>query len=182
MSAKRKTIPLDVKLIVLHEAGYKCGNPVCRHVLTLDIHHLTYVSKGGPDTAENLLPLCPNCHALHHRGEIPEVSVRAWKMLLLALNEAFDRKSVDVLLALDKQGLIKRLTGDGVISLASLVAAGVVSVREYWHEIGGGMVSQHEQMYLAELSEKGRLLVEGWKKGDQAAAVSVAPPTVPPQA
>ena len=183
MSSNRKTIQLDVKLVVLHEAGYKCGNPVCRHVLTLDIHHLTYVSKGGPDTAENLLPLCPNCHALHHRGEIPEASVRAWKMLLLALNEAFDRRSVDVLLALDRQGPIKRLTGDGVISLAPLVAGGVVSVREYYHEIGGGMISQHEQMYLAELSDKGKLLVEGWKKGDQAAAVTgVLPSGPPPQA
>jgi len=50
----------------LHESGYRCGNPVCRTILTLDIHHLTRI-EGGPNTAENLLPLCPNCHAQHHQ-------------------------------------------------------------------------------------------------------------------
>ena len=179
MSNKRKAIRLDVKLLVLHEAGYKCGNPVCRHVLTLDIHHLTYVSNEGQDTPDNLLPLCPNCHALHHKGEIPEASVRAWKMLLLALNEAFDRRSVDILLALDKKGQIKRLTGDGVIKLAPLMAAGMVKIGESSHEITGSFAlqsfNQHEQMYVAELSDKGKLLVDGWKKGDQAAAVGFVP-------
>jgi len=74
----------------LHESGYKCGNPACHSVVTLDIHHLEQVSAGGGDTAENLLPLCPNCHALHHRGVIPADSIRAWKLLLLTINEAYD--------------------------------------------------------------------------------------------
>ena len=179
VATKRKALPLDVRLLVLHEAGYKCGNPVCRHILTLDIHHLVYLADGGPDTADNLLALCPNCHALHHKGEIPASSIRAWKMLLLALNEAFDRKSVDVLLALDNLGPIKRLTGDGVVSLAPLVAAGLVNVRDYPHFIVGGMNQQSQFMYLAELSDKGKLLVEGWKNGDQATAVGPTPPQAP---
>lgn len=180
MSNRRKAIPLNVKLTVLHEAGYKCSNPVCRHVLTLDIHHLIYVSVGGPDKPENLLPLCPNCHALYHTGAIPDASVRSWKLLLLALNEAFDRRSVDVLLALDTLGPIKRLTGDGVIGLAPLVAAGMVNIRDHWHETGSGSGYQDsEPMYLAELSEKGKLLVDGWKKGDQAATFSVITPSNP---
>lgn len=29
-------------------------------------HHIEYRSKGGPDTAENLVTLCALCHALEH--------------------------------------------------------------------------------------------------------------------
>ena len=36
-------VPLDVRRLVLHEAGYTCSTPACRYPLTLDIHHL-YVS------------------------------------------------------------------------------------------------------------------------------------------
>jgi hypothetical protein len=169
---KRKATSLEVKQLVLHEAGYKCANPTCRHVLTLDVHHLINVSDEGPNTAENLLPLCPNCHALHHRGEIPIGSLRSWKMLLITLNEAFDRKAVDVLLALDKLAIFKRVTGDGVIGLASLVAAGLVEIREYYQQQGGGgLFHVFEQMYLVELSDKGKSLVAGWKKGDQSFAL-----------
>jgi hypothetical protein len=163
MGNKRRAIPMDAKHTVLHEAGYKCGNPICRDLITLDIHHLINVSESGPDTAENLLPLRPNCHALHHSGKIPATSLRAWKMLLLALNEAFDRKSIDILLALDKLGEISKITGDGVCNLAPLVAAGVVNIRRI----------STMNMYGASLSEKGKLLVESWKNGDQSAAIGI---------
>ena len=106
MAKKRRSIPVDVQHLVLHEAGYKCANPVCRTILTLDIHHLVPVADDGGNAPDNLLALCPNCHALHHRAEIPADSIRAWKMLLLALNEAYDRRSVDLLLALDKCGAL----------------------------------------------------------------------------
>jgi hypothetical protein len=167
MATKRKALPVEIRQIVLHEAGYKCAIPTCRHVLTLDIHHLVYVSDGGPDTPENLLPLCPNCHALHHAGHIPPASLRAWKMLLLTLNEAFDRNSVDILLALDKQGDIRRLSGDGILSVSSLVAANMVEVIEHGEPQGGGMST----MYLLRLNDKGRLFVDAWKRGDQSSAV-----------
>jgi 5-methylcytosine-specific restriction endonuclease McrA len=95
-TTKKKTartkIPSDIRQLVLHEAGYHCANPNCRTVLTLDIHHIEYVSQEGSNEPSNLLPLCPNCHALHHSGVISLNSVRTWKMLLLALNEAFDKR------------------------------------------------------------------------------------------
>lgn len=98
----RKKIPTDYRLQVLHEAGYRCANPTCRTVLTLDIHHMEYVSEDGSNEPSNLLPLCPNCHSLHHRKVIPQESLRAWKMLLLALNEAFDKRQIELLLMLDR--------------------------------------------------------------------------------
>src|SRR6266705_1039150 len=101
---RRTAIPVDVRQLVLHESGYKCSNPSCRHVITLDVHHLELVSEGGGNAPENLLALCPNCHALHHANRIPRESLRAWKLLLLALNQGFDRQSIDALLALRRLG------------------------------------------------------------------------------
>jgi hypothetical protein len=179
MTKTRKALSVEVRLVVLHEAGYKCANPVCRHILTLDIHHLDYVSEGGPDTPDNLLPLCPNCHTLHHAGQIPTGSLRAWKMLLLALNEAFEKKMVDIMLALDKLGDVRRLSGDGILSVSSLIAADLVEVVEHGEPSGGGMST----MYLLRLNEKGRQFVDAWKRGDQAAAIgSLTPPPSRPSA
>ena len=166
--ATRKAIGVDAKQVVLHECGYKCANPVCRNVITLDVHHMEYVSAGGGDTADNLLPLCPYCHAMHHAGHIPATSIRAWKMLLLAINEAFDRRSVDVLLALASLTRIKRLSGDGVLELAPLVGSGLVTVAEYRDTLPA---NNFEQAYSAELTDRGRLFVENWKSGDQQAAL-----------
>ena len=53
--ADRKKIPVQVQLGLLMEAGYKCGNPCCRHVITLELHHIVYVRDGGGDGAENIL-------------------------------------------------------------------------------------------------------------------------------
>jgi len=103
----RRQIPSEIRRQVLHEAGYRCANPVCRMVLAINLHHLDQVSEGGDNTIDNLIALCPNCHTLHHQGNIPHESLRAWKILLVGLNEAFDRKSVDILLALKKVSKIR---------------------------------------------------------------------------
>jgi hypothetical protein len=170
---RRRHLPVDTKQLVLHEAGYKCANPVCRHVLTLEVHHLELVSEGGSNTPENLLPLCPNCHASHHAGTIPLASLRAWKMLLLALNEAFDAKTIDLLLALNALGHLY-VTGDGVLSCAALVASGLVLVRHGQHDLPAG---EHAwdlggaPVYTVSLSPRGREFVHGWQQGDQALAI-----------
>lgn len=175
----RKKLTVDVRAVVLHEAGYLCGNPRCRRPLTLDIHHLDPVSKGGPDTPENLLALCPNCHADHHSGIIPIESLRAWKMLLLAVNEAYDRRSVDILLSFDKHGPMF-VSGDGVLSCAALIAGGMVlanqHVTHYTHS---------PSTYHIGLTRRGQDFVKAWKGGDQDAAIrrlDEAPAAVQPKA
>jgi HNH endonuclease len=162
----RRKIPVDVRQQVLHEAGYKCANPICGTVLTLDIHHMEYVSEGGSNEASNLLPLCPNCHTLHHLGEIPSESIRAWKMLLLSLNEAFDRRQVELLLMLDK---VKALwiTSDSAVNFAGLLASGMVCLYE-------GNYHVPITHYHVALSEKGQTFVSSWKSGAQKAAVQAA--------
>lgn len=169
VSPKRKPPSLDVKKLVQHEAGYKCSNPVCRTILTLDIHHLVPVAKKGDNSPDNLLALCPNCHALHHRNKIPEESLRAWKMLLLSLNEAFDRRSIDLLLALDRVGRLY-VSGDGVLGCASLIAADLVSITEGRKGEKATYHNDSHIIYTIELTNKGKQVVDGWKRGDQRAA------------
>lgn len=170
MPSKRKSIPINTAMTVLHESGYMCANPTCRTIMTLDMHHMEYVSEGGSNDAANLLPLCPNCHALHHQGVIPAASVRAWKMLLVTLNEGFDRASVSILLMLDKMNDV-RVSGDGLLECAPLIASGLVEIESKW-EGSSGLFGWGEVVgYFVQLSEKGRLFVGAWKRGDQHAAV-----------
>ncbi len=167
MGTNRKTLPTGTISLVLHECGYKCGNPACRGIITLDIHHIVRVADGGGNVVDNLLALCPNCHALHHTGEIPIESIRTWKMLLLSLNEGFDRASVNMLLALHKLGGI-RVTPDALLTASALVASDLI---ETTFDPPANPRYQG-QNYQLKLSTKGRLLVEGWKAGDQKKALS----------
>lgn len=155
----RKAIPVDVTIKVLHECAYKCANPRCRYPLTLDRHHLNEHSKGGSDTPDNLLALCPNCHADHHAGKIPIGTLRAWKMLLVTINEAFNRQTVDLLLAVYQTGRFALSGGD----CASLIASGLVEVETVEN---GPLVT-----YFVSLNQKGQLFVEGWMSGDQSKAI-----------
>ena len=167
-----RRVRAEVRQQVLHEAGYKCANPCCRHPLTLDIHHLLYVSESGTNDPENLLPLCPNCHTLHHNGNIPTSSLRAWKFLLLALNEAFDRRSVDLLLTIDRLTWVEWITGDGIIAYAALAASNLIELKQEWHQTAQDP-GAFRQLYRVRLTEKGKQFVEAWKKGDQQAAVEL---------
>jgi hypothetical protein len=172
----RKAIPVDTKLLVLHEAGYVCGNPACRCIVTLDMHHLDPVADGGPNDPANLLALCPNCHRRHHNKEIPIESLRAWKMLLVALNHAYDRHSIDVLLLLFRMEKVW-ITGDGLLGIASAVAAGLIDAKHEIHTIftgqgsDGRMNRTAESRYELSLSTKGKTLVEAWVSGRQELAV-----------
>ncbi|AZV42011.1 restriction endonuclease [Peribacillus asahii] len=44
----------------------KQGNPF------LEVHHIHYLSKGGSDTIDNVVALCPNCHRKIHQLELEE--------------------------------------------------------------------------------------------------------------
>lgn len=163
---RRQSIPAAIKLEVLTEAGFMCGNPVCRRVLTLDIHHITPVSDNGGNESQNLLPLCPNCHALHTRRVIPQAVIRHWKGMLLALNHAFPREAVDMLLLLHKiQGQQFFISGDGLLKIACLIVAGLVTHNNLRCWMIGSQGSEAFGTYIS-LTEKGRTLVETWLSGD----------------
>jgi hypothetical protein len=84
-------------------------------------------------------------------------------MLLLAVNEAFDRRSVDLLLALDTTGMLF-VSGEGVLECAGLIAAGLVAKLQFG-------VAGPVPAYSVNLTDRGRAFVAAWKRGDQRAAV-----------
>lgn len=161
--SNRKALPTDVRTLVLHECGYKCANPACRMVLTLEIHHLEQVADGGSNDACNLLPLCPNCHTLHHNKVIPLSSLRAWKHLLLALNQAFDTKLIDLLLTLHKMQRVW-VSGDGVLQCSSGIASGLIKVES----------RVNADNYFVCLTDKGKIFVSSWEAGNEEGAINAA--------
>jgi HNH endonuclease len=174
MPNRRHALPADVRRLVLHESSYKCGNPRCHAILTLDIHHLEKVSDGGSDTADNLIPLCPNCHSLHHAGNIPLESVRAWKMILLALNEGYDKKTLDMLVALGHApNDCIFVTGDGLLSCSALVAGDLVDVAPWGQKQYSYQLGYQVPQYQLSLNSRGRALIEAWRQGDQQAVVAL---------
>jgi hypothetical protein len=150
------------------EAAYRCGNPRCGHVLTLQVHHIEWVEDGGGNEPSNLLPLCPNCHASHTAGHIPQEAVRHWKAMVVALNHSFDRESMDLLLLLNDGDWNKMpITTDGVLRFAGLLRARLVQRRG--HIVGGKMVGGviSTPYCWLELTERGKLLIVAWLEGDE---------------
>ena len=171
----RTKIPDHTRTLTLLEAGYKCANPVCRHILTLELHHIVWVKDGGPNDPENLLALCPNCHSLHTYGHIPEAAIKNWKNLLVALNST-NQGTADLLLLIaaeeerfdssddSPKGVPPRFrfTGDGLPVLSGLITSGLLEISKRYSGAsawGGGMPS-----FEVQLTEKGMLFVEAWKE------------------
>ena len=150
-----------------------CGNPCCRHILTLELHHIVWVKDGGENAAINLIALCPNCHALHTQGHIPQSAIRHWKGILHALNHAFNKEGMDLLLFLHQPNVENIwYSGDGLLKFSSLIAAGLVDIVESQFAIGArygksAPTSPPVTAVRVKLSEKGQLLVDAWLKGDE---------------
>lgn len=171
---KRRAPSPSVRDEVLREAGYKCANPTCRNILTLQLHHMVWVKDGGTTDATNLIALCGHCHDQHTHGHIPSSAIRHWKGLLHALNHAFNKESMDLLLYLNQQSIENVwYTGDGFLRFAGLVAAGLVEVSDSQFSVGvrygnSAPTSPPTTAVRVRLSQKGRLLVESWLSGDVA--------------
>jgi len=174
----RRSIPATTRRRILLEGGYKCANPSCRHVLTLELHHIEWVRDGGGNEPANLLALCPNCHALHTKGEIPREAIEVWKGFLTALNDP-NRNAADVLLILraeeerreagdpEKTPPKIRFTGDSLSFLAGLITSGLVEISRRF--LGGGYWGGSHPSFEVALTEKGRNLVDAWTEGDVSA-------------
>jgi HNH endonuclease len=160
---KRTKIPLEVRIAVLTEAGYRCGNPTCPNILALDLHHMAQVSEGGGNVLENLLALCLNCHGLYHRGTIAKASIYAWKSVLVSLTRAFDVVAIDQLKFLSKPEVDElRVTGDGVLGFTRLIGAGLATFE---------LTAQNGPLfnYSVTLTPTGKQLFSAWVSGNRTA-------------
>lgn len=80
-------------------------------------------------------------------------------MLLVTINEAFDRRGVDILLAIHRLGKLA-LSGS---ECASLIASDMVDVTT---KSNGPMIT-----YITRLNTKGKTFVAGWIKGEMESAI-----------
>ena len=58
-------IPEEVRENVLRRDKHRCCN--CGNHLDVEVHHIQFRSDGGSNDPNNLLTLCPTCHASVHR-------------------------------------------------------------------------------------------------------------------
>ncbi len=85
----RPSISMEIQRKVKVEAGHRCAIPTCKQI-PVELHHIVPQSQGGEDTFENLIVLCPNCHARVHKGEIDRKSVKIYKSNLSVLNDRYN--------------------------------------------------------------------------------------------
>ena len=64
-------VPNNTRLAVYRRDGYLCA--LCGNGGHLQIHHAIPRAAGGSDFVENLITLCPRCHAAVHGTLMPEM-------------------------------------------------------------------------------------------------------------
>ncbi len=83
MTSSRPNIPAELKRSVLFESGHRCAIHTCKQTTT-EIHHIIPYEKCRAHEFNNLIALCPNCHARVHKGEIDTKSLKLYKKYLSA--------------------------------------------------------------------------------------------------
>lgn len=64
----------DRKRLALRRDGARCR--ICGFDTLVHVHHIVHKAKGGDDEITNLIVLCPNHHAMAHRGLIDLLEYR----------------------------------------------------------------------------------------------------------
>jgi hypothetical protein len=84
----RLEIPAALKREVLVEAGHRCAIPTCRST-PVEVAHIVPWRTCHEHTFDNLIALCPTCHARCDRGVIDRPSMRRYKANLSVLNSRY---------------------------------------------------------------------------------------------
>ncbi len=61
-------VPEHLKDFLLEQSGHRCS--ICSEA-SFEFHHIQFLEDDGKTTYQNLIVLCPNCHARVHREGIP---------------------------------------------------------------------------------------------------------------
>jgi len=118
----RDTIPTEVKRAVLVEAGHRCAIPTCR-ATTTEIAHIVPWADTQDNSFENLIALCPNCHArFDQKKEIDRLAVKMYKHNLSILNNRygeFERRLFEVLAKSGERVFVLGVAGDLLVANAA---------------------------------------------------------------
>ena len=72
------TLTDEDKNQLVNAVWYRCENPYCKYTSFLGVHHIVDEKDGGTNRLDNLIVLCPYCHDLAHRKEIPVDEMHDW--------------------------------------------------------------------------------------------------------
>jgi hypothetical protein len=72
------SLSVEEKNQLVNAVWYRCENPFCKFTQFITVHHIIEEKDGGTNKLDNLIVLCPYCHDLAHRKEIPEKEMRDW--------------------------------------------------------------------------------------------------------
>jgi hypothetical protein len=122
----RPPVPEEVKRRVLVEAGHRCAIPTCRNP-DAEIAHIVPYRKVQEHKYENLIALCPNCHARADRGEIDRKALRMYKRILQRLTDRYDRFELNVLDEL-RQGHPVMISGSMVLLIKNILDDNLVQL------------------------------------------------------
>jgi hypothetical protein len=86
----RPPIPREMRRAVLVEAGHRCAIPTCRQY-PVDVDHIDDWATVKEHRFENLIVLCPTCHARKgdKPGQIDRKSLRQYKANLAILTSRY---------------------------------------------------------------------------------------------
>ncbi len=158
--------PMQIRRQVLEEAGHRCAVPRCWQT-PVDVHHIRTRGQGGEDTFENLIALCPNCHARYHRTkEIDTISMQHYKANLSVLNGRYGdlERRLMLYFAEEPNNGTVTLPGSLDILLMYLVQDGLLLRLGEPQGVSLRMLGQ-PQFLVYQLTPEGRSFIETWLEG-----------------
>lgn len=161
MREGRPAIPSELERQVLMEAGHRCAIPTCKHTTT-EIAHIDAWSKVKEHRFENMIALCPNCHALYDDGKIDRKSMLQYKANLSILNGRYgdlERRVLKFFADYPNHTAIWLPGGLGIL-VAYLVQDGLLALHEKEQVLT--TMSQFSKLQLYELTDAGKKLVDRW--------------------
>ena len=81
----RPAIPRALERAVLMEAGHRCAIPTCQQV-PVEIAHIVPWAQVKNNTFDNLIALCPTCHARYDTKQIDRMAMFQYKANLALVN------------------------------------------------------------------------------------------------
>jgi hypothetical protein len=158
----RDAIPAAVRRDILVEAGHRCAIPTCRQT-PVEIAHIVPWAQSHKHTFDNLIALCPTCHARYDapRSEIDRLAMRQYKSNLSVLNQRYGDLERRVLqrFADDPELEIIEVLGNMEILLMFLIRDGLLDALPLKGAmfVTSGMLEQQFR-----ITAKGRDFVSKW--------------------